>query len=131
MSFTISLPFLYRINGGIRRLNTWSDSNASESGNLTHTKAKFREGVYLITGEEQEFNFLNGKHRFITGREAVIAGRRIPFAGEQFFCRRREVSYQREEEADRQKTSILSDKVATFPVCFKFVPNRRGGELHF
>jgi len=74
---------------------------------------------------------LNGKHRFITGREAVIAGRRIPFAGEQFLCGRREVSYQREEEAERQKTSILSDKVATFPVCFKFVPNRRGGELHF
>jgi len=116
---------------GMGEINLWSGGNVSEGGNLTHTKAKFREGVYLITGEEQEFNFLNGKHRFITGREAVIAGRRIPFAGEQFFCRRREVSYQREEEAERQKTSILSDKVATFPVCFKFVPNRRGGELHF
>ena len=103
----------------------------SEGGNLTHTKAKFREGVYLITGEEQEFNFLNGKHRFITGREAVIAGRRIPIAGEQFLCGRRAVSYQREEEAERQKTSILSDKVATLSICFQFVSNRGGGELHF
>ena len=103
----------------------------SEGGNLTHTKAKFREGVYLITGEEQEFNFLNGKHRFITGREAVIASRRVSIAGEQFLCGGRAVSYQRAKEAERQKNSILSDKVATFPVYFKFVSNRRAGELHF
>ena len=130
MSFTILLPFLYHLSGGNGGFNTWSGGNVSEGGNLTLTKAKFREGVYLITGKEQELNLLNGKHRLITGREAVIAGRRIPFAGEQFFCRRREVSYQREEEAERQKTSILSDKVATFPICFKFVSNRRTGELY-
>ncbi len=103
----------------------------SEGGNLTHTQAKFMEGGCLIAGEEQELNLLNGKHGLITGREAVIANRRVSFAGEQFFCGGRAVPYQRAEEAEREKNSILSDKVATFPVCFKFVSNRRGGELHF
>ena len=130
MSFTILLPFLYRLNGGNGGLNTWSGGNGSEGGNLTLTKAKFREGGYLVAGAEQEFSWLNGKHGLITGREAVIASRRVSFTGEQFLCRRGAVSYQRAEEAERQKNSILSDKVATFPVCFKFVPNRRGGELH-
>jgi len=59
-----------------------------------------------------------------------VAGRRIPIAGEQFLCGRRAVSYQREEEAERQKNSILFDKVATLSVCFKPVSNRGGGELY-
>ena len=94
----------------------------SECGNLTHTQAKFREGGCLIAGREREL---------ITGREAVIESWRVSIAGEQFLCGGRAVSYQRAEEAERQKNSILSDKVATFPVCFKFVSNGRGGELHF
>ena len=108
----------------------WSGGNVSEGGS-TYTKAKFREGGCLIAGEEQEFSCLNGKHGLITGREAVIASRRVSIAGEQFLCGGRAVSYQRAKEAERQKNSILSDKVATFPICFKFVSNRRGGELHF
>jgi len=130
LSFTISFPFLYHFTGREGGFNSLSKGRESEGGNHTHTKAKFREGVYLITGKEQELNLLNGKHRLITGREAVIAGRRVSIAGEQFLCGGRAVSYQREEEAERQKTSILSDKVATFPICFKFVSNRRTGELY-
>ena len=121
MSFTFLLPFLYHFTGREGGVKTYHDRLESEGGNLTHTKAKFREGVYLIAGKEQDT---------LRGREAGIAGRRVSIAGEQFLCRRREVSYQREEEAERQKTSILSDKVATFPVCFKFVPNRGRGELY-
>ena len=64
-------------------------------------------------------------------KEVEVAGRRIPIAGEQFLCGRREVSYQREEEGERQENSILSDKVATLSICFQFVSNRGGGELHF
>jgi hypothetical protein len=115
---------------GMGEINLWSGGNVSEGGS-TYTKAKFREGGCLIAGEEQEFSWLNGKHGLITGREAVIASRRVSFTGEQFLCGRGAVSYQRAEEAEREKNSILSDKVATFPVYFKFVPNRRGGELHF
>jgi len=74
---------------------------------------------------------MDGKHGLITGREAVIASRRVSFTGEQFLCGRGAVSYQRAEEAEREKNSILSDKVTTFPVCFQFVSNRGGGELHF
>ena len=65
MSFTILLPFLYHLSGGNGGFNTWSGGNVSEGGNLTHTKAKFREGGCLIAGEEQEFSFLNGKHGFL------------------------------------------------------------------
>ena len=107
----------------------WSGGNVSEGGS-TYTKAKFREGGCLIAGEEQEFSCLNGKHGLITGREAVIASRRVSIAGEQFLCGGRAVSYQREEEAERQKNSILFDKVATLSVCFKPVSNRGGGELY-
>lgn len=64
-------------------------------------------------------------------RKRKVDNRRVSIAGEQFLCGGRAVSYQREEEAERQKNSILFDKVATFPICFKFVPNRGGGELHF
>jgi hypothetical protein len=68
----------------------------------------------------------------ITGREGMrVDIRRVSIAGEQFLCGGRAVSYQRAKEAERQKNSILSDKVATFPVYFKFVSNRGGGELHF
>lgn len=94
MNLTISLPFLYRLNGG----------------------------GYLIAGKEQDM---------FTGRERKVDNRRVSIAGEQFFCGGRAVPYQRAEEAERQKNSILSDKVATFPVYFKFVSNRRAGELHF
>lgn len=73
---------------------------------------------------------MNGKYRLIKEREAVSERRGVSFAGEQFHCRRGEVSYQRAKEAERQKNSILSDKVATFPVYFKFVSNRRRGELY-
>ena len=132
MSFTILLPFLYHfLNGGNGGVKTYHERLESEGGNLTHTKAKFREGGCLIVGQQQEFSCLNGKHGLITGREAVIASRRVSFTGEQFLCGGRAVSYQRAEEAERQKNSILSDKVATFPVCFQFVSNRGGGELHF
>ena len=93
MSFTILLPFLYRLNGGNGGFNIWSGGNVSEGGNLTHTQAKFMEGGCLIAGEEQELNLLNGKHGLITGREAVIANRRVSFAGEQFFCGGRAVPY--------------------------------------
>ena len=65
------------------------------------------------------------------GKEVNIAGWRVSIAGEQFLCGRRAVPYQRAEEAEREKNSILFDKVTTFPVCFKFVSNRRTGELHF
>jgi len=130
LSFTILLPFLYHLSGGNGGFNTWSGGNVSEGGNLTLTKAKFREGGYLVAGAEQEFSCLNGKHGLITGREALIASRRVSFTGEQFLCGGRAVSYQRAEEAERQKNSILSDKVATFPICFQFVSNWRRGELH-
>ena len=106
----------------------------SEGGNLTNTKAKFRQGgcknlikPNILGG----FSWLNGEHGLFTGREAVIASWRVSIAGEQFLCRRGAVSYQRAEEAEREKNSILSDKVTTFPVCFQFVSNRGGGELHF
>ena len=59
----------------------------------------------------------------------VIRG--VSLTGEQLLCRRRAVPYQGKEEAEGEKNSILSDKVATFPVCFQFVSNRGGGELHF
>jgi len=120
--FTLSLPFLYHFTGrgGVK---TYHERVESGGGNLTHTKAKFREGGCLITGEEQVERMREN--------EVKVAGRRIPIAGEQFLCGRRAVSYQRAEEAERQKNSILSDKVATFPVCFQFVSNRGGGELHF
>lgn len=119
MSFTISLPFLYRINGGIRRLNTWSNSIASESDNLTHSKAILRVGCNLIAGKEQE-----------SEREERVDSRRVHIAGEQLLCGGREVSYQRKEEGEREKTSILFDKVATISVCFKPLSNWRAGELH-
>ena len=64
-------------------------------------------------------------------RERKVDNRRVSIAGEQFFCGGRAVPYQRAEEAEREKNSILFDKVATFPVYFKFVSNRRTGELHF
>ena len=119
MSFTISFPFLYHLIGGNGGFNIWSGGNVSEGGNLTHTKAKFREGGCLITGVNRR------------RRERKVDNRRVSIAGEQFLCGGRAVSYQRAEEAERKKNSILFDKVATFPICFKFVPNRRGGELHF
>ena len=80
--------------------------------------------LYHLNGGNGGFSCLNGKRGLITGREAVIASRRVSFAGEQFLCRRGAVPYQREEEAEREKNSILSDKVTTFPVCFQFVSNR-------
>lgn len=64
-------------------------------------------------------------------KEVNIAGWRVSIAGEQFLCGRRAVPYQREEEAEREKNSILFDKVTTFPVCFQFVSNRGGGDLYF
>ena len=63
--------------------------------------------------------------------EVKVDNRRVSFAGEQLLCGGRAVPYQREEEAEGEKNSILFDKVATFPVCFQFVSNRGGGELHF
>jgi hypothetical protein len=54
-------------------------------------------------------------------RERKVDNRRVSIAGEQFFCGGRAVPYQRAEEAEREKNSILFDKVTTFPVCFKFV----------
>ena len=59
----------------------------------------------------------------------VIRG--VSLTGEQLLCRRRAVPYQGKEEAEGEKNSILFDKVTTFPVCFQFVSNRGGGELHF
>jgi len=64
-------------------------------------------------------------------RKRKVDNRRVSIAGEQFFCGGRAVPYQRAEEGEGEKNSILFDKVTAFPVCFKFVPNRRGGELHF
>jgi stalled ribosome alternative rescue factor ArfA len=49
--------------------------------------------------------------------------RRIHIAGEQFFCRRGEVSYQRKEKPKREKNTILFDKASTFSVHFKLVSN--------
>ena len=69
--------------------------------------------------------------RSMRRRERKVDNRRVSIAGEQFFCGGRAVSYQRAEEAEREKNSILFDKVATFPVYFQFVSNRGGGELHF
>jgi hypothetical protein len=57
--------------------------------------------------------------------------RRVSIAGEQLLHRRGEVCDKRKKEQEREKNSILFDKVATFPVHFKFVSNRRTGELHF
>ena len=79
-------------------------------------------GGCLITGEEQVERMRE--------KEVKVASRRVSITGEQFLCRRREVSDQREEEAERQKASILSDQVTTFPICFKFVSNRGAGELY-
>jgi len=76
LSFTILLPFLYQLNGGNGGVKTYHERLESEGGNLTLTKAKFRDGGYLVAGAEQEFSWLNGKHGLITGREAVIASRR-------------------------------------------------------
>ena len=59
----------------------------------------------------------------------VIRG--VSLTGEQLLCRRRAVPYQGKEEAEGEKNSILSDKAGAFPVCFQFVSNRGGGELHF
>jgi hypothetical protein len=56
--------------------------------------------------------------------------RRVSIAGEQLLHRRGEVCDKRKKEQEREKNSILSDKVTTFPVCFQFVSNRGGGELH-
>jgi len=63
-------------------------------------------------------------------KEVKFDSWRISIAGEQFLCRRGAVPYQRAEEAEREKNSILFDKVTAFPVCFKFVSNRRTGELY-
>ena len=68
--------------------------------------------------------------RSMRRRERKVDNRRVSVAGEQLFCRRGAVPYQREEEAEREKNSILFDKVTAFPVCFKFVSNRRTGELY-
>ena len=68
----------------------------------------------------------------ITGREGMrVDIRRVSIAGEQLLHRRGEVCDKRKKEQEREKNSILSDKVTTFPVCFQFVSNRGGGELHF
>lgn len=45
MSFTISFPFLYHFTGREGGVKTYHERVESEGGNLTHTKAKFREGV--------------------------------------------------------------------------------------
>ena len=63
-------------------------------------------------------------------RKRKVDNRRVSIAGEKFFCGGRAVPYQRAEEAEREKNSILFDKVTAFPVCFKFVSNRRPGELY-
>jgi len=94
VNLTISLPFLYRLNGG----------------------------GYLIAGKEQDM---------FTGRERKVDSRRVSIAGEQFFCGGRAVPYQGKEEAEGEKNSILSDKAGALPVCFQFVSNWGGGELHF
>lgn len=122
MSFTISFPFLYHFTGrgGVK---TYHERVESGGGNLTHTKAKFREGGLPYSREKQVERMIENEVKF--------AGRRVSIAGEQFLCGGRAVSYQRAEEGERQENSILFDKVTTLPVCFKFVPNRGGGELHF
>ena len=94
MNLTISLPFLYRLNGG----------------------------GYLIAGKEQDM---------FTGRERKVDNRRVSIAGEQFFCGGRAVPYQGEETGKREEASILLGEAGAFPVYFKFVSNRRTGELHF
>ena len=73
MIFTILFPFLYHFKGrgGVK---TFHERFESEGGNLTHTKAKFREGgcKNLIKPDISEvFNWLNGEHGLFTGREAV------------------------------------------------------------
>ena len=67
----------------------------------------------------------------ITGREGMrVDIRRVSIAGEQLLHRRGEVCDKRKKEQEREKNSILFDKVA-FPVCFKLVSNWRGGRVHF
>jgi len=122
LSFTISLPFLYHFTGREGSVKTYHDRLESEGGNLTHTKAIFQEGGYQPGA--------GGEHKLITEREAIVASRRVSTTGEQFLCRGRAVSYQREEEQQRQENQVLPHKVATFPVCFKSVSNWRGGEFY-
>ena len=49
---------------GMGEINLWSGGNVSEGGNFTYTKAKFREGGYLVAGAEQEFSCLIGMFRY-------------------------------------------------------------------
>ena len=67
----------------------------------------------------------------ITGREGMrVDIRRVSIAGEQLLHRRGEVCDKRKKEQEREKNSILSDKVATISVCFKPLSNWRGRELY-
>jgi len=68
--------------------------------------------------------------RSMRRRERKVDNRRVSIAGEQLFCRRGAVPYQRAEEAEREKNSILSDKVATFQVYFLTLSSRRGRFIH-
>ena len=122
MSFTSSLPVLYHSRGGEGGFNSLSKGRESGGGNLTHTKAIFQVG----SGQPGA----SGEHKSITEREAIVASRRVSTTGEQFLCRGRAVSYQREKEQQRQENQVLPHKVATFPVCFKSVSNWRGGEFY-
>ena len=118
MIFTLSLPFLYHYE-------TWGGRNIYGRD----------YGSEAVTSCIERHNSRGGlpDSRRITGdsKEVKFDSRRVHIAGEQFLCRRGAVPYQRAEEAEREKNSILFDKVATFPVYFKFVSNRRGRELHF
>ena len=118
---------------GMGEINLWSGGNVSEGGNLTNTKAKFRQGgcknlikPNILGG----FSWLNGEHGLFTGREAVIASWRVSIAGEQFLCGGRAVSYQRKEEQQREENQVLPHKVTAIPVCFQFVSNWRRGEFY-
>lgn len=133
MSFTSSLPVLYHSRGGEGGFNSLSKGRESGGGNLTHTKAKFRQGgcknlikPNILGG----FSWLNGEHGLFTGREAVIASWRVSIAGEQFLCGGRAVSYQRKEEQQREENQVLPHKVTAIPVCFQFVSNWRRGEFY-
>jgi len=122
LSFTSFLPVFYHLEAREGGFSSLSKSRESGGGNFTHTKAIFQEGGCLIAGEEQVERMRE--------KEVKVASRRVSITGEQFLCGGRAVSYQREEEQQRQENQVLPHKVTTFPVCFQFVSNWRRGEFH-
>ena len=56
--------------------------------------------------------------------------RRLSLTGEQLLHRRGAVPYQRAEEAEGEKDTVLSYKAGAFSVCFQFVSNWGRGELY-